>query len=148
MPGFMALGWKLRARAVNWVANFVCWSRGDTNAGVHGAWLKADRPSRKLSGKFWFILSIGQFVLLCFNFSYSSTFALMPRGHILSFKRKRKYAKKFFECAFSQPSFFSPWGRGKNCGSKTLQSVCTIGSVQTGQAQRSETDKHEALIAL
>ena len=80
--------------------------------------MKAECPSRELSDKFEFvgikavpfgegggeavgrgsdlhrsvylILSVGQSVLFCYNFSYLSTFALMPRGHLLSFRRERK----------------------------------------------------------
>ena len=43
-----------------------------------------------------FVLSIGQFVLLYYNFFYIFTFALMPRGHILSDRSVRKYAKNAF----------------------------------------------------
>ena len=54
------------------------------------------------------VLSTSQFVLLYYNFFYIFTFALMPRGHILSDKRVRKYAKNAFGTQFLSRVFSRP----------------------------------------
>ena len=71
-----------------------------------------------------FILSIGQFALFCFNFFYLSTFALMPRGHILSDQSVRKYAKNAFCTRFLSRVLSRLEGGEKTAGRKRFsQSV-------------------------
>ena len=87
----------------------------------------AAKPSEGvLTSTALFILSIGQSVLFYYNLFYLSTFALMPRGHILSFRRKRKYAKKFFGAHFLSRVFSRLEGEEKTAGRKRFsQSVLT-----------------------